>query len=210
MRRQADSKGEPRSKVKAAARGPHLHKMLAHPLRHQIVIRLSEAPASTVQLASDLGESEERIREQLKVLRKNGPGEPAVVELLDVQPGPRGGNRYIYGAAAVALDSEEWEDLGPLEQATSTATILKKLWSEVAASMTSALFYRHPMHHLTRYAVTVDQKGAEEINALLIAAKEGIEEVGHRSADRRAMTGESPQRFITALKSFPAAQNDAE
>lgn len=210
MRERADIKVEASPLIKAASLGTHVHKMLQHPLRHEIVIRLTEGPASTHQLADDLGESEERIREQLKVLRKDGPEGPPLVELLEVRSGRRGGKKFVYAAAIFSLGAEEWEELGPLEQATSSATILKKIWGEVAASFRAALFYRHPMHHLTRYALDLDEEGAAEINALLIAAKDGIEAVNRRSAARRAASGERPQRFVTALHSFPAAQGTTE
>ena len=68
---------------------PRVHRMLGHPLRHAIVERLEESPATTAQLAEHLGESRKYISRQMGELLR-----VEVVEVADARPNSRGGSFY--------------------------------------------------------------------------------------------------------------------
>jgi len=184
---------------------PAFHALLKHPLRHAIVIKLGEGPASPRQLAERLGRTERQVSDQIKILRE---AEPPLVELLEVKTGPQGGQRHIYRARHVMLTAADWDQLPEPEQATSTATIVQTLQGEMVRSVKAGVFHAHPSHVLLREAMNLDDEGMSEVDAILCEARERVVEARRRSATRRAVTGESPKRVITGYLSFIAAPVD--
>lgn len=189
----------------AIALETRIHRLLAHPLRHAIFKRLGEGPASPEQLARSIGEDKRRICDQLEVLKKE---QPALVELLEKRPGPKGGWIHIYGACHLLLDAEDWEALPDLARASSTAGNVRQLQGEMGRAVSSGLYHSHPLNVFIRRSMNVDEEGMRELDAIFVEAYEKSVAVQRTSAQRTARTGESPRRVITASVSFLAAPED--
>jgi DNA-binding transcriptional ArsR family regulator len=184
---------------------PLVHKLLGHALRQEILIRLSDRPASPSQLAREMRETVERISDQIKVLRKYG-----AVELLEERTGRRGSIEHIYGAViCFMIDAAEWEALPEITQASSTATITKTVIGEWLRSLESGAFYSDPSHVLIRRPMPLDKQGREEMDALLCETDRKAFEIQRRSVERQQVSDEKPLRVVNVLASFPAAPEDS-
>lgn len=203
MRRGADGMSS-RTPAAVPTLEPGMYKLLGHPLRHEILLRLGDGPASPGQLTELIGESPRRICDQLEVLKKNG-----LVELVEERPGPRGGVVHIYKAVErFVVDAEEWAELPPAAQARSEITIFSLLQGEAARALDDGCFYRHPRHVLIRRPMWVDEDGMQELDEIYCRADREAHEVERVSAERRRNAGGQPIRVVTALLSFPAAPAD--
>ena len=195
-------------KTDLAAAIPHLDpdmcKLLGHPLRHEILVRLRDGPASAGTLAREMDESTENISAQIKVLRKAG-----AVELVQRRPGAKGGNRYIYRAVERSvINAEEWEALPPIAQANIEITNSQMLQREIVHSVEEGCFYEDPGHVLIRDPMWLDEEGKRQIDEIMVRAHQKATEVHRESTERRARSEERPTRMILAFLSFPAARKD--
>lgn len=178
---------------------PHVHGMLANPVRHEIIMKTGERAWTASELAEATGEPLKLISKGLRALEKAG-----LVEIVETGPGPKGGIVRRYRAVdRFMLDAEEWESLSMTEQANSTVNIIRVLYGEISKALHAGTFYRHPHHVLIRRPMWVDDEGMRELDEVYCRADAEAAEVERRCAERRG--DQPPVRVITGIQSFPAA-----
>lgn len=183
-----------------------VHKLLQHPLRHEILLRLGDGPATPGQLAKVTGKSERQVYDQINVLKS---AKPALVELVEKRRGPRGGWEHVYKAVERRLiNAEEWEQLPAVVKATSETTITRMLHGEMIRALEDGCFYLDPDHVLIRFPMWLDREGIQEVDSIFRRALEEAADAERKSAERRHETGEAPIRVIAGLTSFVAAPAD--
>jgi DNA-binding transcriptional ArsR family regulator len=187
----------------AATSDARIHRMLSHPLRYAIVMKLGERPWSPSELAAVLDESVKRVSEQIEILVKE-----ELVELLGKAAGPRGGIVRQYRAVRYVIDAEEWAALPKFTQENASVTISRELFSEVASALRSGTFDSQESRALIRRPLWTDEEGMKEVEQILASADRKIAAVERRSLRRRSNSDRPAIRIITALLSFEAAQSD--
>jgi DNA-binding transcriptional ArsR family regulator len=182
---------------------PRIHRMLGHPLRYEIIMKLGERPWTPTELSEALDESLKRISEQIEILGREG-----LIELVDKQPGPRGGMVHTYRSVRFVFAAEEWESLPALERETASLTISRMLVGEIARALETGSFDSHPNRALLRRPVWTDDQGVREIEQLMGRTDAEIHAIEQRSLERRQLSAEPPIRLMTAQLSFPVAPED--
>jgi DNA-binding transcriptional ArsR family regulator len=179
---------------------PRLHRVLANPLRHEIVMRTGARPWSAPELSEATGYSSKHVSKSLEELRKEG-----LVEPVGSQPGPKGGSVRMYRACRFILDAAEWERLSDLEQASATGKIVFELHGDMAHALEAGTFYAHPHHAMIRDHRMVDDEGMERCAEILTRAYEELVEAEVESVERCKDSAREPFRIVIGLAAFPAA-----
>jgi DNA-binding transcriptional ArsR family regulator len=174
---------------------PRIHRMLAHPLRYAIFVKLSDGPATSAQVADMLGETPKYVSRQISELLTEH-----LVEVVDQRPNSQGGpvyravNRFVWNV-------EEWTSFPPLERENASVTICTMFNDELGRSLQSGMFDAHERRVLIRRPVWGDDQALAEIDEIYVRADEAVHEVERRSAERHH-SGSRPHRIMTALFSF--------
>jgi DNA-binding transcriptional ArsR family regulator len=180
---------------------PRIHRMLAHPLRYAIFMRLGEGPATSAELADRLGESPKYISRQIgELLREN------LVEVVEKRPNTRGGpsyralDRYLW-------DADEWAQLPQLERESASVTICQTFNREMGGALAAGTFDAHPSRVLIRRPLWGDDQAAQEIDAIYRRADKEVAEAERRSVERNH-SDQRPHRILTFLTSFLVSDED--
>ena len=206
LQRGSDGMSNPKTTGRVFAHSdPRMHKVLAHRVRYQIVMRLGEAPGTSAKLAERLGESPKYISRLIEELVAEG-----VVEQVGKEPGPNGGHVYTYRATDRYLwDAEEWAALPEVERKNASFAISQTLTEEIGRALQSGSFDSHQRRVLIRRPLWGDDQCLEEIDEIQSRADREIHEAERRSAERDH-SNRRPHRVTTALLSFPVSPEDRQ
>jgi DNA-binding transcriptional ArsR family regulator len=181
---------------------PKVLKLLGHPLRYEVFMRLGERPWSAKQLEPVLGHGWREIREQIRILVKAG-----LAEYVGSEPGPKGGRLRLYRSERFYFTAKEWAALPERQRTTANVAILRLLFQGAFDSVQSGALESREDHVLIRHPLWTDDQGAKEIEEIMVHAHELVEAVEEQSVSRRAASGEPPVRLVTAFLSFPPADS---
>jgi DNA-binding transcriptional ArsR family regulator len=181
---------------------PRILKLLGHPLRLEVFSKLGEQPWSATQLAPVLGEDWRRIREQIRVLVKEGLAEP-----VGTEPGPHGGRLTLYRAIRFYFTAADWAALPEAIRATGSFTFMQLLFKDAFGSLDAGMMDSREDRVLIRHPLWTDSQGAKEIEKIKVRAHEEVEAVERRSLARRKASDEEPIRLVTAVIAFPVTES---
>jgi hypothetical protein len=198
MGTEADGK----TKVAASTHIPHaLHGVLANEVRHKILMRCGERPYSATELAADLGLPQRQVTDQIAELRR---ANPPLLEFVGKKKGKRGAMR-MYKAARFNLTVEDWGDLSPVEQAVSSANIVRLLTEDLTRGLEDETLYESDDHVLLRDRQMVDHQAMTEIRILFDDVYDRVIDVVAAATQRLEASGESPTPLTVALISAEVA-----
>ena len=182
-----------------------LMKALAHPLRQQLLIALSERIASPSELAEELGEPLGNVSYHVRMLVDLG-----CIELVSTTP-RRGALEHHYKAVVRPLiDDASYATFPSSTKRAIVGDVLKEIWSDVGAAADADNFDDEQIH-VSRQPLTLDKQGWDEAAKVLAGTLDELEAVKTRSAKRLAKKGaEAPVKSILAILHFPAAENGAK
>lgn len=184
---------------------PRLHRILANPLRHEIVMRTGARSWSASELAEVTGHSVKHVSKSLEELKKEG-----LVEPVGSRPSPKGGSVRLYRARRFILHAAEWERLSELEQASATGKIVFELHGDMADALEAGTFHTHPHHAMIRDHRVVDDQGMERCAEILTRAYEELVQAEEESIERSKESASEPFRIVLGLAAFPAAPGNPE
>lgn len=180
-----------------------LMKALAHPLRQQLLMALSERVASPSELAEELGEPLGNVSYHVRMLVDLG-----CIELVSTTP-RRGALEHHYKAVVrPLLDDASYATFPASTKRALVGDILKEIWSDVGAAADADTFDDEQVH-VTRQPLTLDAEGWQQAAKVLTDALDQIEDVKARSAKRLAKGGES-STSVLAILHFRAAPGGAK
>jgi DNA-binding transcriptional ArsR family regulator len=180
-----------------------LMKALAHPLRQQLLIALSERVASPSELAEELGEPLGNVSYHVRMLVDLG-----CIELVSTTP-RRGALEHHYKAVVrPLLDDASYATFPSSTKRAIVGDVLKEIWTDVGAAADADTFDDDQVH-VTRQPLSLDAEGWEEAAKLLADTLDQIEAVKARSAKRLAKGGGESVKSILAILHFRAAENGA-
>jgi DNA-binding transcriptional ArsR family regulator len=157
-------------------------KMLSHPLRAQVLRVLCERVASPNQVAQELGAPLGSVSYHARMLRENG-----CIELVDTRP-RRGAVEHFYrGTVRPWLDESSWQQMPPAMRSQLAGGTLLDLWEDARAAGESAFEGLHA--HVSRTPFELDDRGWEELSALMDKTLEEAMKIHGESTNRRARSG---------------------
>lgn len=162
---------------------PKLVSALSHPLRVHILDVLTEVSASPSDLARDVGLSVNYVAYHVKELEKLG-----YLELVKTEPRRGTVEHYYKAKRRFLLDDSEWERLPEPVKRTATATLLRQVTEEAKEALEAGTFDSRNSH-LSRTRLYVDEKGWDELTAVLEEALNRVLSLQEECAARLEESG---------------------
>jgi DNA-binding transcriptional ArsR family regulator len=176
-----------------------LFEALSHPLRYRMMMVLGERRASPKQLADLLDEDRVRIAEQIRYLR-----DADCIELVATETG--GGAQHLYRATVrPVLDAEAWEKFPRLAREIASVQIVRRIVSDVVASVETGVFDARQHRALLSKPIRVDDQGFREADESALRHLDELTEIAARSAARLIENGQEPINVSTATLVFESA-----
>jgi DNA-binding transcriptional ArsR family regulator len=175
--------------------------VLTHPLRYKCLILLTEKVASPAELARDLGVDVSDLSYHVRVLR-----ECNAIELVESIPGPTAVQHFYRAAHRAELDDEAYLRMTIDERIAAGRVTAQMIFADVASSMETGVFGERFNHHISRFPLTVDEEGWEELTDIYARALEETYEVTKRTALRMAENPDAARvqtRVATLLFEMP-------
>jgi DNA-binding transcriptional ArsR family regulator len=180
-----------------------LMKALAHPLRQQLLIALSEKVASPSELAEELNEPLGNVSYHVRMLVDLG-----CIELVSTTP-RRGALEHHYKAVVrPLLDDLSYSTFPTSTKRALIGDVLKEIWGDVGAAADAATFDDDDVH-ISRQPMTLDAEGWAEVSKILEKAVYDIQDVRTASGKRLAKGGEG-RSSVLAILHFRAGEAKAE
>lgn len=157
-----------------------LLKAISHPLRHRLLGLLDDRTASPNELARELGLPLGRVSYHIRLLADLG-----AIELVRTEP-RRGALEHFYRAVTRGWFSEEdWARLPRSARRGIVGQSLQRIFSDVTAAVDSGGF-DGPASQVRSTSLELDERGLEDVNAVLASTAERLSQINAESADRRA------------------------
>lgn len=181
-----------------------LMKALAHPLRQQLLMALSEKVASPSELAEELGEPLGNVSYHVRMLVDLG-----CIELVSTTP-RRGALEHHYKAIVrPLLDDASYATFPTSTKRALLGDLLKDIWGDVGAAADDDAFDDDEVH-VTRQPLTLDAEGWGEVAKVLSDAVDQIEDIKSRSGKRLAKSDGEALKSVLAILHFRAAPGGAK
>jgi DNA-binding transcriptional ArsR family regulator len=177
-----------------------LLKALAHPLRWTILdVVIDRSEASPIEVARILDQPLATVSHHMRVLRDAG-----CVELTRTEP-RRGAVEHYYRAAAPAfIDEDDWPALPLALRRGLAGQTFARIVEEAAAAGTAGAFDAATAH-VDRMLVELDERGRDELSAVLTDVLRQAQAIQARSDERRADGADVRLSEIAVLHFEPAA-----
>ncbi len=180
-----------------------LMKALAHPLRQQLLMALSEKVASPSELAEELGEPLGNVSYHVRMLVDLG-----CIELVSTTP-RRGALEHHYKAVVrPLLDDASYATFPTSTKRALIGDLLKDIWADVAAGADADAFDDDQVH-VTRQPLTLDAEGWDEVAKVLADAVDQIEDIKARSGKRLAKSDGEALKSVLSIMHFRAPAGGA-
>jgi DNA-binding transcriptional ArsR family regulator len=176
-----------------------LVRALGHPVRVQALVILNERVASPNEISKELGQSVGHVSYHIKVLK-----ECECIELVDTAP-RRGAMEHYYRATDRAfLNSDEWAALPESIRPALSASGLKTLLNDASAALLAGTFDQREDRHLSWTPMIVDEKGWDELKAVLAETLEKVEKIQAYSGTRLAKADAAGIPVTVAMLGYEA------
>jgi DNA-binding transcriptional ArsR family regulator len=177
-----------------------LIKALGHPLRWSILdVVIDRSEASPIEVARILDQPLATVSHHMRVLRDAG-----CVELIRTEP-RRGAVEHYYRAAAPAfIDEEHWPELPLALRRSYAGQTFGRIIDEAAAAGTAGAF-DGATAHVDRMLVELDERGRDELSALLTDVLRQAQAIQARSDARRTDGADVRMSEIALLHFEPTA-----
>jgi DNA-binding transcriptional ArsR family regulator len=179
-----------------------LFRILAHPVRAQVLQLLTERTASPTQIARETGESLGIVAYHVKILSEKG-----YAKLVREEP-RRGASEHFYRATHKApTGSEVWHQVPEALRGNADAAALRAFTTRAIAALEHGTFKSRQGSGLHWRAMFVDEEGWHELLEVLQMAQDGIQAVAQKSASRlHKKEGISVVASVAAFEGRPSGQ----
>jgi DNA-binding transcriptional ArsR family regulator len=172
-------------KTTAEAIDPLLARALAHPLRVRLLTALNERVASPTQLSRDLHERLGNVSYHVSVLLNFG-----CIELVKKEP-RRGAIEHFYRAVKRPfLSVPDWMSLPDSAQQDISSAMLEMIGQDAREALAAGTLDEREDSHLSRTPMVVDEKGWQDVTALLAETLSRLLEIQAEVSGRLVETGE--------------------
>jgi len=176
-------------------------KAMNHPLRAELLRKLTERTASPAEMAREMDEDLSNVSYHTKQLV-----ELECAELVSTRP-VRGALEHFYRATERHLvDTEEWEQLDPEIAESILSEIAQKTLDDFVAAARAKTIGENAAFHLTRTLHFLDEQGLKEALEAQEKARLEIMEIAARSAERMVSSGEEGINVSSSQACFKMPQ----
>jgi DNA-binding transcriptional ArsR family regulator len=169
-----------------------LIKAMSHPLRFRVLIKLNEGPASPSMLARELDEPIGNVSYHVRVLDDLG-----AIELVETKR-VRGAIEHVYRATARPyFDDAHWAALPLNVRRQMQDSTIQGIWDHLVEAAATAGLDRLDTH-VSWTVLELDERGHDEVAALLDATLQRALELHAEAAGRQA-DGSEPELDRTEL-----------
>jgi DNA-binding transcriptional ArsR family regulator len=187
-----------RTQTHVAERNAELFKALAHPVRHDVLILLSERVASPTEIVEELDASRDSVFYHVRELAK-----AKLIELVATDT-RRGGTQHFYrGAVRPLLDVSGAERLSKLLREAGSVSILPRVLGDIIEAVEAGTFDASPARALLRQEVVYDEEGLRESGEAAVEYIDKLKDIEARSAARLLAAGDEGMRVATETLVFP-------
>jgi DNA-binding transcriptional ArsR family regulator len=185
-----------------AGMNPRLLRVLGHPLRHRILIRLFEAEGSPREIADELtAEGYEHATTQAVANHIRTLVDAGLAALVRVER-VRGAQKHIYRGAGDYFSDAEAHSLPVSVRRTAMARYAGLIRNDLRRAASTGGF-DHPEVHATRIPLELDEEGFEEVRDIVNDAFERVMRARANAAERLARDPEiEPIRSMAAFLHF--------
>ncbi len=177
----------------------------ADPLRLAIVLKLVVRPASATELAEELEVPLEKIRYQVKKLRRIG------LVGTHGQRRRRGVAEHIYvvDPRDSVVQVEEMHHYPPERRRRGDPMMVRSIFREVTAAARAGSFHGREDSGLVRIPLALDDQGFRDVAELLRGALERLFEAREHSLERLQTSGDLPRLGASVLLFFERPRSDS-
>jgi DNA-binding transcriptional ArsR family regulator len=175
-------------------------KVLANPMRVQLLTILNERVNSTTGIARELGVDPGEIAYDMEVLRKMRR-----IKVVDEKK-RRGAVEVFYKAVSRAyLDEFEWPTVPGPAKGGLRASLLQTIVNDAIAAIDEQTYDSLEEAHMSWTPLIVDEQGWKELTKILRVALKGAKRVGKGSAERLIASDEEGTSCTVSILGYPAA-----
>lgn len=177
-----------------------LVKAMANALRNQILAILGECKGSAIGLSEELGADYWQVNYEIDVLRKAG-----LIKKVGERK-RRGATEVFYEATTRAyLDSSEWPKVADPIKAGLRASLFQNLLVDAATAICEETYDSLENAHMSWSPLIVDQRGWQELMAVLCRALEEVLAIHETSAERLIAADEEGISCTVSILGYPSA-----
>lgn len=169
---------------------------LSHETRAHALTVFTERPASTKEIAEELGQSVSAVWYHVDRLRRLG-----CIEQVETRQRRGAHERFFRATVRHYFDDAVWEGIPQQRRLVITMGILSSISRDVSEATEKGTADTVD-NHLSRTLLMLDRGGWGEANALLDETLEGLLSIRERAALRLGQTDERPIRTSVSLMQF--------
>jgi DNA-binding transcriptional ArsR family regulator len=171
---------------------PRLAKALAHPLRLEILRHLGDRTASPSEIAAEIGAPLTNVSYHVRKLRALG-----LIKLVKKTP-KRGVIEHYYSAKPRrTVTDEAWAGTPDIVKEALAVPSTQRAAEAMVRAAGRGGFNRHNAH-LTDQALTLDERGWDDVAKLLLDTFEGVQRIERESIER-IEAGDKAERLETGV-----------
>lgn len=179
-----------------------LVRAIGHPVREHILAVLNERQASPTEIGDELELDVSAFYKHVQVLERLGCIECVATRRV------RGVNERIFRAtSALSFDDETWQQVPATLRADVWADLLRRLCNDVTGALLDGRLGGEGREHVSWTPGLVDDRGRDEIHAILEDALVRVLAVQRESAARLRESGEQGARVSVALLGYEARRS---
>jgi DNA-binding transcriptional ArsR family regulator len=200
--RRSESKRQTRRRS-GKTESSRLARILAHPLRVQILSIANRREISPAGFAREHGLDVKRVSHHFTLLRKYG-----ALELVRTRQ-VRGAVEHFYrGTRPAVFHSEDWERFPRSVRDGAAGAALDDMTSVVEQALESGSFSRHDDSHLIWDALLMDEEGRRKMARWILGFWGKVLEIQDESLARMAESGEPGIKVAFAVMGFEMAPSE--
>jgi DNA-binding transcriptional ArsR family regulator len=163
---------------------PRLAKALSHPMRAHILAILNDRVASPNEISELLGERLPNVSYHVRTLLDLG-----CIELVSTAPRRGAVEHYYRAITRPFFSNRDWKRLPRSGRQAVSDVALQLVWADTSKAIKAGTFDSRPDRHVSRSPLVLDERGWEELNALLAGVLEKATRIAEKSANRLAKSG---------------------
>lgn len=174
----------------------HPGRLLAHPLRHRLLLEYATEPASPAQVARRLGERLNTVSYHTRVLADHN-----LLTLVRTEQRRGGTAHYYHASIGTLIGDADWEALPLALRRALVRGLLVTIENEsTAAALAGGFDAAHA--HVTRWPGALDARAAGQVARLLQSLLDDLAQIQAEAAAR----GEPLTRLEVVMMGFSAAK----
>ncbi len=174
-------------------------------LRTQIIVLLNERTASRPEICKELGASPNRVRHEVMVLLKL---KPPLIEQVSEKPVRGTVEKFFRATMRARIDQSEWPGVPDTIKGGMRGTLLDMVVDDAVAAVSRDTYDTLENAHMSWTTMILDEKGWEDLTAVLKRTLEEVEEIKGDSTERLLAQDGKGTSCTVSILGYPSANED--